>query len=108
LKKAGAEIEAVENGRLAVDRARSSPFDLILMDMNMPVMDGYAATRQLRAEGYEKPIFALTANAMSDDFRQCLAAGCNQTLTKPIARAQWIQTIAGYLGRLRTADAAAP
>ncbi|MEN6557213.1 MAG: PAS domain S-box protein [Thermoguttaceae bacterium] len=93
LRKAGADVWTAENGRLAVELARQESFDLILMDMNMPVMDGYEATRLLRSEGYKKPIFALTANAMTNDYEQCLAAGCDQYLAKPVSRAQLIDAI---------------
>ncbi len=104
LHAAGAEVETVENGRLAVDRAESESFDLILMDMNMPEMDGYEATRLLRDHCYEKPILALTANAMAGDSDQCLAAGCNEYLAKPIDRARLIQTIAKHVGKEPAAD----
>lgn len=92
LRKEGAEVDIADNGRIAVEMvaAAAAPFDLILMDMQMPEMDGYAATRQLRAEQYEAPILALTANAMSDDRQKCLDAGCDEFLTKPVNREQLI------------------
>jgi PAS domain S-box-containing protein len=107
LEKAGAAVEAVENGRLALDKAESAPFDLILMDMNMPEMDGYEATRTLRARGYAKPILALTANAMSDDSQRCLDAGCNEYLAKPIDRGRLLRAIASHLGMGKAAGEAA-
>jgi CheY-like chemotaxis protein len=107
LQKAGAEVECVEDGSLAVDRVEREreSFDLILMDMNMPVMDGYEATRLLRERGYEKPIFALTANAMADDIKRCLAAGCDEYLAKPIVRAKLIGAIAACVDRQRIGHA---
>jgi HPt (histidine-containing phosphotransfer) domain-containing protein len=66
------------------------------MDMNMPEMDGYQATRMLRDHGYQRPILALTANAMSSDCERCLAAGCNAHLAKPIDRKRLLETVAHY------------
>ena len=96
LGNVGAEVEVVENGRLAVERAEAGTFDVMLMDMNMPEMDGYEATRRLRDRGYQRPILALTANAMSGDCEHCLAAGCNAHLAKPIDRKQLLEKVAQY------------
>ena len=96
LGNVGAEVEVVENGRLAIERAQAGTFDVVLMDMNMPEMDGYEATRKLRDRGYQGPILALTANAMSGDSERCLAAGCDAHLAKPIDRKQLIETVAQY------------
>ena len=108
LCRAGAKVEAVENGSLAVAKAESGAFDLILMDMNMPEMDGYAATRTLRARGYVQPILALTANAMAGDSDECLAAGCNAHMVKPIDRTLLIRTISAFVGRTANPSQALP
>ncbi len=101
LRKAGAEVTVVENGQLAVQAAlqaqkEGQPFDVILMDMQMPVMDGYSAAQQLRAEGYTGPILALTAHALEEDRQKCLDAGCNDYLSKPVPRAKLLHMVAQY------------
>ncbi|MCG3179240.1 MAG: Sensor histidine kinase RcsC [Phycisphaerae bacterium] len=96
LTRAGAEVETAANGREAVRMATHSPYDVILMDMQMPEVDGCQATRMLRRGGYSGPILALTANAMSSDREQCLAAGCDDHLAKPIHQTDLIAAVARW------------
>lgn len=103
LRKLGAEVEVVENGQQAVDRVHEvegteQTFDVIFMDMRMPILDGYEATRRLRDSGYEGVIISLTANAMSGEQDRCLAAGCNAFATKPIDRAQLAELLRRHTG----------
>jgi len=98
LKKAGAVVEVADNGRIGIDKALGAwhdgqPFNVILMDMQMPEMDGYEAATQLRAAGLSGAIIALTAHAMAGDRRKCIEAGCNDYASKPIDRQRLIETI---------------
>ena len=97
LQQSGAEIVLVEDGLEAVTAARRSVFDLIILDMQMPVMDGYTAASQLRAAGFTKPIVALTANAMRGDEDRCIESGCSEYLTKPIRQDLLLTRMAALL-----------
>ncbi len=97
LRKAGLTVEEAENGAIAVEKASSGSYDLMLMDMQMPVMDGFTATRTLRDRGVKTPILAFTANVMEQDRQRCVAAGCSGFLTKPINIDLLLNTIAEYL-----------
>ncbi len=104
LRASGADVMVADNGAAAVELASAAwedghPFDVILMDMQMPILDGYEATRQLRDRGYDGPIVALTAHAMPDELDRCQAAGCNTHITKPID-GRLLELVAAY-GRNR-------
>ncbi|MDB5295048.1 MAG: luxQ 3, partial [Phycisphaerales bacterium] len=115
LRRAGAEVTIAGNGRLAAEfalaahgpAATAPQYDLILMDMQMPELDGYGATRKLREAGVTVPIVALTANAMAEDRVKCLEAGCTDYLSKPISRYVLLTTAAKYLAAARATKAAA-
>jgi CheY-like chemotaxis protein len=109
LKKAGADVVVVDNGEAAVEVALAAwrepageneepdrPFDVILMDMQMPLLDGCQAATRLRGAAYPLPIVALTANAMREDRERCLAAGCDDFVAKPVDRAVLLATVARW------------
>ncbi len=98
LEEAGATFAIAENGLEAVELASAQEWDVILMDMQMPIMDGYTATRTLRAQGYDKPIVALTAHAMQHAEQECRDAGCSGFMTKPINFDKLITTLAEIAG----------
>jgi CheY-like chemotaxis protein len=89
----GIRVTSATNGREGVERVNAEPFDLVLMDIQMPVMDGYTATSRLRAAGYDGAIVGLTAHTMSGDRDKCMAAGCDEYATKPIDRAKLVTLI---------------
>jgi len=84
LRMKGFEVDEAENGKLGMEAALKGEYDLVLMDMHMPVMDGYEATRGLRAENFSGTIVAVTASAMSEDTSLAITAGCNHFIAKPI------------------------
>ena len=98
LEEVGLHVSEAENGQVAVDRVAAEPFDLILMDMQMPVMDGPTAARTLRAGGCSLPIIALTANAMKGFERELDEAGFSGFQTKPINVDALLRDLAGRLG----------
>ena len=97
LNKMGVDVTIAEDGDDAVKEVLAQDFDLILMDMQMPRMNGYETTAALRKEGITTPIIALTANAMKGDDKKCLQAGCDGYLSKPIDRTKLVEMLDKYL-----------
>jgi signal transduction histidine kinase/CheY-like chemotaxis protein/HPt (histidine-containing phosphotransfer) domain-containing protein len=97
LSAAGLEIQTAVNGLDALQKVTQQPFDLILMDMHMPVMDGLTASNELRRQGYQMPIIALTADVQAEQKRLCLQAGCHAVLTKPVQAQVLYDKIAEFL-----------
>ena len=97
LAKLQVQVDIAVNGLEAVQKATETAYDLILMDCQMPEMDGYEATRTLRQQGVQTPIIALTANALEGDREKCLACGMNDYLSKPIQADKLRLTLARWL-----------
>ncbi len=96
LEKAGAEIVLAANGKIAVQMCRENDYDVVLMDQQMPEMSGLDATRKIIKEGYQGPVIALSANAMTEERDLSLAAGCVDHLNKPINRKKLLETVFRY------------
>ncbi len=104
---AGLDVDTVEDGQAAFEQAmaaleREEPYDVILMDMQMPVLNGYDATARLREAGYAEPIVALTAHALEGERDACIRAGCNDYATKPIDREALVSKVGEYLRKPQT------
>ncbi|HLO40437.1 MAG TPA: ATP-binding protein [Phycisphaerales bacterium] len=106
LHKIAADVQIVGNGQDAIEQALRSrddgaPFDLILMDIQMPLIDGYAATRTLRQAGWTSPIIALTAHASPTDRQRCIEAGCDEVMTKPVQRDAFLAMCRSFITTAR-------
>lgn len=103
LSREGVDVVVADNGQEAVNRvlgaSGDASFDLVLMDMQLPVMDGYTATARLREHGVTVPVVALTANAMVEDRTRCLDAGCDDFVAKPVRRATLLEVVSVWAGR---------
>jgi PAS domain S-box-containing protein len=99
LTRAGAKVEVADNGAEAVEMAVRKHFDIILMDIQMPIMTGWEAATALRLKGYQQPILALTAHARSAELETCVTSGCDGYLLKPFQMANLIQTIAAQVSK---------
>lgn len=98
LSRTGAIIETANNGREGINKALAGEYEVVLMDIQMPLIDGYQATTELRQAGYTRPIIALTAHALNEERERSLKIGCNSHLTKPISRRQLIETLVEHAG----------
>lgn len=111
LRKAGAEVDVASDGAEGIERAidawsEGNSYDLTLMDVVMPVVDGLTATRRLRDAGYTNPIVALTAHATPEAHKECFTAGCDAVATKPITRGQLLALAAKWVARPETVPTA--
>ena len=100
LERAGCTVDEAENGQIGFEKATASHYDIVLMDMQMPVLDGYKATAKLREHDYTKPVVALTANAMTGDQEKCAKAGCDGFLAKPVDIDKLLVTVSGYMSHI--------
>jgi len=99
LQKMGFEVTIVEDGQQAIEQVRKEAFDIIFMDMQMPVVNGYDATQQIKAMGIRTPVIAVTAHAMKGDEQKCFDAGCDDYIAKPIDRKKMEQIISEHLSK---------
>lgn len=97
LSGAGAEIKIASDGQEAMEVALGNPFDVLLMDLQMPKMDGHKATQLLRKSGYSAPIVALTAHSMADERKRCISSGFTDFLSKPVRKDQLLTLLAKFL-----------
>jgi CheY-like chemotaxis protein len=97
LKKMGCQFVIVSDGKEAVEKVTAENFDLVLMDIQMPVMNGCDATKAIRRAGITTPIIAVTAFAMVGDSKKCLDAGCDDYLSKPINQKELMEMLQKYL-----------
>ena len=100
LEKLGYDVDTADDGAAAVDAFAAQPYDLILMDCRMPIMDGYEATEEIRKRedrDRHTPIIALTASAMADDRRKCREAGMDDYLAKPVKREILTETLRRWI-----------
>lgn len=104
LEKMGHEVKVVENGKIAVEIMSKEKFDMVFMDMQMPIMDGYTATRKLRKKGIETPIIALTAHTLRGDEEKALIAGCDGYLGKPVKRKDLLDAVRKFLDLKKTEE----
>lgn len=113
LEDAGCDVVSARDGYQALEAVRESessgrPIDVVLMDMQTPVIDGYETTARLLADGYRSPIIALTAHALRDDREKCIEAGCADYISKPVNYERLLDTIARHTGRGSRGSAAPP
>jgi len=101
IRKLGPTVDVADNGQIGISMVYKGDYDLVFMDMQMPMMSGVEATQRLREKGYTKPIVALTANAMQLDREDCLSAGCDDFITKPINRKELQKIISRFLQKDR-------
>jgi CheY-like chemotaxis protein len=101
LQRAGYSFDIAEHGKLALAKLETTPFRLVLMDMMMPVMNGYDATRAIRANPTTKglPVIALTANAMKGEDEKCRAIGCDDYIAKPYSKDQILSAVVRLIGK---------
>jgi CheY-like chemotaxis protein len=107
IEQAGGRVTLIDSGQAAVDVIAQAPndFDVVLLDIQMPRLDGYEVARRIRQLGFRKPVIAVTAAAMPNDRAKCLAAGCDDYLPKPIEGKQLIAMITRYTAKLLTEQA---